>query len=144
MQNHVFFSRFAELTEQEALDLACGVEQIQNGVLREDFVTKFQKVENFEATLEFSVREIFDDETRRKKKEAKELEKERKKEARERRIAMYGSSKKKKDELWASSCNKLLKIVVTFFWSGCVEGGGRGEHTIYATLHEGPANKICL
>ena len=94
-----FFSRFADLTEQDALDLACGVEEIQNGVLREDFATSFVKVENFEATLDFSVREYFDDETKKKRKEEKQKEKQRKKEEREKRIAMYNNSKKKKSEL---------------------------------------------
>ena len=97
--NIFFFSRFADLTEQDALDLACGVEEIQNGVLREDFATSFIKVENFEATLDFSVREYFDDETKKKRKEDKQKEKQRKKEEREKRIAMYNISKKKKSEL---------------------------------------------
>ena len=98
IQTFFFFSRFADLTEQDALDLACGVEEIQNGVLREDFATSFVKVENFEATLDFSVREYFDEETKKKRKEEKQKEKQRKKEEREKRIAMYNNSKKKKSE----------------------------------------------
>ncbi len=42
--NWLYIYRFAELNEEDALGLACGVEEVQNGVLREDFITRFEKV----------------------------------------------------------------------------------------------------
>ena len=40
----LYIFRFADLNEEDALGLACGVEEVQNGVLREDFITRFEKV----------------------------------------------------------------------------------------------------
>lgn len=88
--------RFEEMTAQEALDLACGVTEVQDGVLREEFTTMFEKVADYEATLNFKVSETLSDAEWKLKKEEKKREKERKKEERLQRIENYGKSKKKK------------------------------------------------
>ena len=77
--------------------MACGVEEVQNGVLREDFSTKFEKVPEYEATLNFYVKESVDRETRKRMKEEKQKDKQRKKEEREIRIAKYAQGKSKKE-----------------------------------------------
>lgn len=123
MRRNIFL-RLSDLTESDALDLACGVPEIQNGVLREEFVTEYSKTKgkwgsfficfdvflrifrssftyfliftltDYEATLIFKVKES-EEETRRRRDE-RQKEKERKKLEREKRIANYGSSKKTK------------------------------------------------
>ena len=91
-----FLRRFADLTEQEALDLACGVAEVQDGVLREQFTTTFEKVADYEATLNFKVSENLSDAEMKMRQQEKKREKERKKEERLQRIENYGKSKKKK------------------------------------------------
>ena len=84
------------MAEQDALDLACGVAEVQDGVLREEFTTAFEKVDDYEATLNFRVTEHLTDAEWKLRKEEKKREKERKKEERLQRIENYGKSKKKK------------------------------------------------
>lgn len=71
--------------------------EIQDGVLREDFSTKFEKVPDYEATLNFYVSEELTLEELKRRKEEKKRDKERKKEERLIRIANYGKSKKKRE-----------------------------------------------
>ena len=78
------------MTEQEALDLACGVTEVQDGVLREEFTTMFEKVADYEATLNFKVSETLSDAEWKLKKEEKKREKERKKEENRCRIREEG------------------------------------------------------
>ncbi len=55
----------------------------------------FEKVPDYEATLNFKVVESLTAEEKKKRKEDKKKDKERKKEERQQRIKNYGKSKKK-------------------------------------------------
>ena len=86
------FSRFANLNQEEAFDLACHENAVQEQVLPFEYSQTFKRIDQFGATLDFSVERSEDEvrEIKQKKKEKKKMIKQR----REERIAYFAARKR--------------------------------------------------
>ena len=86
--------KFNDLVAQDALDLACCDNKVQDEILVKDFNHTFTKIKDYEATLNFVV-EVSHEEIKRKRQEEKEAKRLRKLKRQERKAKIEADAKAK-------------------------------------------------